>query len=82
MDLCFSKRELSWLDDLMPESKKKKLDDAKKKEEEEVEPGSAPAIEIRASLQSREAGRAAWGGGMSGILRVALRPAFLREGLT
>nr|XP_017450387.1 electroneutral sodium bicarbonate exchanger 1 isoform X4 [Rattus norvegicus] len=35
MDLCFSKRELSWLDDLMPESKKKKLDDAKKKEEEE-----------------------------------------------
>ncbi|XP_003476094.2 electroneutral sodium bicarbonate exchanger 1 isoform X2 [Cavia porcellus] len=39
MDLCFSKRELSWLDDLMPESKKKKLDDAKKKakEEEEVE---------------------------------------------
>ncbi|MBN3301717.1 S4A8 protein, partial [Amia calva] len=28
MDLCFSKRELSWLDDLMPESKKKKLDDA------------------------------------------------------
>lgn len=39
MDLCFSKRELSWLDDLMPESKKKKLDDAKKKaKEEEVEP--------------------------------------------
>ncbi|NP_001257723.1 electroneutral sodium bicarbonate exchanger 1 isoform 2 [Rattus norvegicus] len=37
MDLCFSKRELSWLDDLMPESKKKKLDDAKKKEEEEAE---------------------------------------------
>ncbi|XP_025022950.1 electroneutral sodium bicarbonate exchanger 1 [Python bivittatus] len=28
MDICFSKRELSWLDDLMPESKKKKLDDA------------------------------------------------------
>ncbi|XP_070596800.1 electroneutral sodium bicarbonate exchanger 1 isoform X1 [Erythrolamprus reginae] len=28
MDLCFSKRELSWLDDLMPESKKKTLDDA------------------------------------------------------
>ncbi|KAF3826231.1 hypothetical protein GH733_006345 [Mirounga leonina] len=35
MDLCFSKRELSWLDDLMPESKKKKLDDAKKKAKEE-----------------------------------------------
>ncbi|XP_060618781.2 electroneutral sodium bicarbonate exchanger 1 isoform X1 [Anolis sagrei] len=30
MDFCFTKRELSWLDDLMPESKKKKLDDAKK----------------------------------------------------
>jgi hypothetical protein len=43
MDLCFSKRELSWLDDLMPESKKKKLDDAKKKEEE-VESGLAPAL--------------------------------------
>lgn len=32
MDLCFTKRELSWLDDLMPESKKKKEDDKKKKE--------------------------------------------------
>ncbi|XP_061470921.1 electroneutral sodium bicarbonate exchanger 1 isoform X2 [Rhineura floridana] len=30
MDFCFSKRELSWLDDLMPESKKKKLDDEQK----------------------------------------------------
>lgn len=28
MDCIFSKRELSWLDDLMPESKKKKLEDA------------------------------------------------------
>ncbi|XP_040819701.1 sodium bicarbonate cotransporter 3 isoform X3 [Ochotona curzoniae] len=36
MDLCFTKRELSWLDDLMPESKKKKEDD-KKKEKEEAE---------------------------------------------
>ncbi|KFQ68484.1 Sodium bicarbonate cotransporter 3, partial [Phaethon lepturus] len=32
MDLCFTKRELSWLDDLMPESKKKKEDDKKKKQ--------------------------------------------------
>ncbi|KAI5615013.1 electroneutral sodium bicarbonate exchanger 1 isoform X1, partial [Silurus asotus] len=31
LDFCFSKRELSYLDDLMPESKKKKLDDASKK---------------------------------------------------
>lgn len=28
------KRELSWLDDLMPESKKKKEDDKKKKAKE------------------------------------------------
>lgn len=28
MDCFFTKRELSWLDDLMPESKKKKLEDA------------------------------------------------------
>uniref|UniRef100_A0A8C8S6I6 Anion exchange protein n=1 Tax=Pelusios castaneus TaxID=367368 RepID=A0A8C8S6I6_9SAUR len=37
MDLCFTKRELSWLDDLMPESKKKKEDDIKKKAKEEAE---------------------------------------------
>ncbi|XP_044148978.1 sodium bicarbonate cotransporter 3 isoform X1 [Bufo gargarizans] len=34
LDFCFTKRELSWLDDLMPESKKKKEDDKKKKEKE------------------------------------------------
>ncbi|XP_061676924.1 sodium bicarbonate cotransporter 3-like isoform X2 [Syngnathoides biaculeatus] len=33
MDFGFSKRELSWLDDLIPESKKKKKDDDKKKRE-------------------------------------------------
>ncbi|XP_058686741.1 sodium bicarbonate cotransporter 3 isoform X12 [Poecile atricapillus] len=37
MDLCFTKRELSWLDDLMPESKKKTEDDEKIKEKEEAE---------------------------------------------
>uniref|UniRef100_A0A4W3JDA7 Anion exchange protein n=1 Tax=Callorhinchus milii TaxID=7868 RepID=A0A4W3JDA7_CALMI len=36
MDICFLKRELSWLDDLMPESKKKKLDDANKVKDDEV----------------------------------------------
>ncbi|KAM4568004.1 sodium bicarbonate cotransporter 3 isoform 2-T2 [Fundulus diaphanus] len=36
MDFCFTKRELSWLDDLIPESKKKK-DDDKKKEEQDTE---------------------------------------------
>ncbi|XP_035285624.1 sodium bicarbonate cotransporter 3-like isoform X2 [Anguilla anguilla] len=34
LDFGFTKRELSWLDDLMPESKKKKEDDKKKKEKE------------------------------------------------
>ncbi|RXN03768.1 electroneutral sodium bicarbonate exchanger 1-like isoform X1 [Labeo rohita] len=33
LDFCFSKRELSYLDDLMPENKKKKLDDDSKKAE-------------------------------------------------
>lgn len=36
LDLFFTKRELSWLDDLMPESKKKKEDDKKKKEREKL----------------------------------------------
>uniref|UniRef100_G1P703 Anion exchange protein n=1 Tax=Myotis lucifugus TaxID=59463 RepID=G1P703_MYOLU len=35
MDFLFTKRELSWLDDLMPESKKKKLEDAEKEKKEE-----------------------------------------------
>ncbi|KAK2909644.1 sodium bicarbonate cotransporter 3-like isoform X10 [Channa argus] len=34
LDFCFTKRELSWLDDLIPESKKKKEDDKKKKDAE------------------------------------------------
>uniref|UniRef100_A0A4W3JA68 Anion exchange protein n=1 Tax=Callorhinchus milii TaxID=7868 RepID=A0A4W3JA68_CALMI len=37
MDFCFTKRELSWLDDLMPESKKKKLEDEQKKKKETEE---------------------------------------------
>ncbi|XP_073810481.1 electroneutral sodium bicarbonate exchanger 1 isoform X4 [Danio rerio] len=35
LDFCFSKRELSYLDDLMPENRKKKLDDDSKKAEEQ-----------------------------------------------
>ncbi|XP_076118902.1 sodium-driven chloride bicarbonate exchanger [Alosa pseudoharengus] len=35
LDFIFTKRELSWLDDLMPESKKKKLEDA---EQEKLTP--------------------------------------------
>ncbi|XP_070407906.1 sodium bicarbonate cotransporter 3 isoform X4 [Nothobranchius furzeri] len=34
LDFCYSKRELSWLDDLIPESKKKRDDDKKKKEQD------------------------------------------------
>uniref|UniRef100_A0A671Y583 Anion exchange protein n=1 Tax=Sparus aurata TaxID=8175 RepID=A0A671Y583_SPAAU len=37
LDFCFTKRELSWLDDLIPESKKKKDDDKKKKEKEDAQ---------------------------------------------
>lgn len=47
MDFCFSKRELSFLDDLMPESKKKKLDDAKNEaKEEEVTPGAGNLLPV------------------------------------
>ena len=31
LDFFFTKREMSWLDDLIPESKKKKEDDKKKR---------------------------------------------------
>ncbi|XP_026173714.1 sodium bicarbonate cotransporter 3-like isoform X4 [Mastacembelus armatus] len=37
LDFCFTKRELSLLDDLIPESKKKKDDDKKKKEKEDAQ---------------------------------------------
>uniref|UniRef100_A0AAV2K9C7 Bicarbonate transporter-like transmembrane domain-containing protein n=1 Tax=Knipowitschia caucasica TaxID=637954 RepID=A0AAV2K9C7_KNICA len=36
LDFFFTKRELSWLDDLIPESKKKKEDDKKKKAQEKL----------------------------------------------
>uniref|UniRef100_A0A8B9K4M9 Anion exchange protein n=1 Tax=Astyanax mexicanus TaxID=7994 RepID=A0A8B9K4M9_ASTMX len=36
LDFFFTKRELSWLDDLMPESKKKRLEDAEKEEEQSI----------------------------------------------
>uniref|UniRef100_A0A6Q2ZFF3 Anion exchange protein n=1 Tax=Esox lucius TaxID=8010 RepID=A0A6Q2ZFF3_ESOLU len=36
LDLCFTKRELSYLDDIMPESKKKQLHDASKNTDIEV----------------------------------------------
>ncbi|CAJ1083268.1 sodium bicarbonate cotransporter 3-like isoform X7 [Xyrichtys novacula] len=48
LDFFFTKRELSWLDDLMPESKKKKEDDKKKKAREK--------LEERTRLQEEEMG--------------------------
>ncbi|KAK9537559.1 hypothetical protein VZT92_005165 [Zoarces viviparus] len=36
MDCFFTKREMSWLDDLMPESKKKKIEDAEEEEEQSI----------------------------------------------
>ncbi|KAM9585591.1 electroneutral sodium bicarbonate exchanger 1-like, partial [Morphnus guianensis] len=51
MDLCFSKRELSFLDDLMPE-RKKKLDDGRNEagEEEEVRLAGSSGLDISLGL--------------------------------
>uniref|UniRef100_A0A671XCB0 Anion exchange protein n=1 Tax=Sparus aurata TaxID=8175 RepID=A0A671XCB0_SPAAU len=46
LDFFFTKRELSWLDDLMPESKKKKEDDKKKKARTYLEKWETAAISI------------------------------------
>uniref|UniRef100_A0A673BUS9 Anion exchange protein n=1 Tax=Sphaeramia orbicularis TaxID=375764 RepID=A0A673BUS9_9TELE len=51
LDLCFSKRELSYLDDLMPEWKKKNLDDASKKIEEESQVMLTSKMEDTTSVQ-------------------------------
>ncbi|XP_007893702.1 sodium bicarbonate cotransporter 3 isoform X3 [Callorhinchus milii] len=58
MDFCFTKRELSWLDDLMPESKKKKLEDEqkKKKETEKSMDGSKPPWEAQRMLEVAQSG--------------------------
>ncbi|XP_061211082.1 electroneutral sodium bicarbonate exchanger 1 [Neopsephotus bourkii] len=62
MDLCFSKRELSFLDDLVPESRKKRLDDAKNeaKEEEEsrkmMEAAAAGSVQLRLLAKGSQAG--------------------------
>ncbi|KAJ3609165.1 hypothetical protein NHX12_023689, partial [Muraenolepis orangiensis] len=41
LDFFFTKREMSWLDDLIPESKKKKEDDKKKREREKLKAEAA-----------------------------------------
>ncbi|XP_057683139.1 sodium bicarbonate cotransporter 3-like isoform X5 [Corythoichthys intestinalis] len=51
LDFFFTKRELSWLDDLMPESKKKKEDDKKKKARAKLEAESRLQDEEELQLQ-------------------------------
>uniref|UniRef100_A0A3P9I3T7 Anion exchange protein n=1 Tax=Oryzias latipes TaxID=8090 RepID=A0A3P9I3T7_ORYLA len=50
LDFFFTNRELSWLDDLMPESKKKTEDDKKKKAREKLEEESRLQQEEQAAL--------------------------------
>lgn len=49
LDCIFTKREMSWLDDLMPESKKKKLEDAEEVTSLTVET-SLPHIDVSSHL--------------------------------
>ncbi|XP_037119288.1 sodium bicarbonate cotransporter 3-like isoform X1 [Syngnathus acus] len=51
LDFFFTKRELSWLDDLIPESKKKKEDDKKKKARAKLEAESRLQKEEGLGLQ-------------------------------
>ncbi|NXP47149.1 S4A8 protein, partial [Heliornis fulica] len=55
MDFCFSKRELSFLDELTPESKKKKkLDDAKSEaKEEELKQGKMNNLDVSQQSSDR-----------------------------
>ncbi|XP_045082246.1 sodium bicarbonate cotransporter 3-like isoform X1 [Coregonus clupeaformis] len=52
LDFFFTKRELSYLDDLMPESKKKKEDDKKKKEREKREAQALLLIEEQVGVNA------------------------------
>ncbi|XP_037649622.1 sodium bicarbonate cotransporter 3-like isoform X10 [Sebastes umbrosus] len=53
LDFFFTKREMSWLDDLIPESKKKKEDDKKKKAREKLA-SNAVFIQEEESRQEEE----------------------------
>ncbi|MCJ8735669.1 hypothetical protein PDJAM_G00249890 [Pangasius djambal] len=72
LDFCFTKRELSWLDDLMPESKKKTEDDKKnKKAKQEAE--QLMEEEEEAGL-AYTGGRGGGGGGGGGnVLKIPLQ---------
>ncbi|XP_035375576.1 sodium bicarbonate cotransporter 3-like isoform X2 [Electrophorus electricus] len=68
LDLFFTKRELSWLDDLMPESKKKKEDDNKKKRaKQEVEQNMEEEEETALTYAGEEEGG---GGKVGNVLKV------------
>ncbi|KAL2080609.1 hypothetical protein ACEWY4_024402 [Coilia grayii] len=60
LDFFFTKRELSWLDDVMPESKKKKEDDKKKEKQE--------AQRRLEEEETEEAGGSSYGG--SNLLKI------------
>ncbi|KAA8579498.1 hypothetical protein FQN60_006591, partial [Etheostoma spectabile] len=47
LDFVFTKRELSWLDDLMPEWKKKKLEDAAEEEEHSIIAEEEGIVQVR-----------------------------------
>ncbi|XP_059898726.1 sodium bicarbonate cotransporter 3-like isoform X3 [Gadus macrocephalus] len=51
LDFFFTKRELSWLDDLIPESKKKKEDDKKKRERQKQEAEARLQEDVDAGLK-------------------------------
>uniref|UniRef100_A0A8C5AMB4 Anion exchange protein n=1 Tax=Gadus morhua TaxID=8049 RepID=A0A8C5AMB4_GADMO len=51
LDFFFTKRELSWLDDLIPESKKKKEDDKKKRERQKREAEARLQEDVDAGLK-------------------------------
>ncbi|XP_034066179.1 sodium bicarbonate cotransporter 3-like isoform X2 [Gymnodraco acuticeps] len=54
LDFFFTKRELSWLDDLMPESKKKKEDDKKKKARQKLASNAVLIQDEETRLQEEE----------------------------
>ncbi|XP_062844425.1 sodium bicarbonate cotransporter 3-like [Trichomycterus rosablanca] len=57
LDFCFTKRELSWLDDLMPESKKKTEDDKKKKNAKQEAEQTTEEEDETALAYTEEGGR-------------------------
>ncbi|KAM8827035.1 sodium bicarbonate cotransporter 3-like isoform 1-T1 [Synchiropus picturatus] len=53
LDFCFTTRQLSWLDDLIPESKKKKDDDKKKENAQRMLEEEDPPLEPETCVKGR-----------------------------